>query len=234
LASAFTSAKWRFGGWLDTYLLDLLLGPYTAWFRRICMDSRVAELEDALEDLKEEVRYLRGEVRRLRRLVDDRDSRSDGSQRSSRAYSEGSFSLVEREFNENASRSRSDTPCTEPASAAGSDPGRTGSTRTPQSWLEREGICDEIAEFIKRSLDGDHRGASGRDRLRLPSRIWLVFRDYEGLHYKPVRVCRSWQSCKDLVKRGDGAGESIFVGLPSEREACRVAERSGVGWPTSR
>ena len=198
------------------------------------MDSRVAELEDALEDLKEEVRYLRGEVRRLRRLVDDRDSRSDGSQRSSRAYSEGSFSLVEREFNENASRSRSDTPCTEQASAVGSDPGRSGSTRTPQSWLEREGICDEIAEFIKRSLDGDHRGASGRDRLRLPSRIWLVFRDYEGLQYKPVRVCRSWQSCKDLVKRGDGAGDSVFVGLPSEREACRVAERSGVGWLASR
>ena len=139
--------------------------------------------------------------------------------------------LVSRAFNEDASRSRSYTPQTEAPSALGSDPERSGGSRISQTWLEREAICDEIGEFIKRSLDGDHRGASGRDRLRLPSRIWLVFRDYEGLCYKPGRVCRSWQICKNLVKRGDGIGDSVFVGFPSEREARRVAGRSGVGWP---
>ena len=201
------------------------------------MDNRLSELEDIVDELREEIRFLRGEVRRLRRLVEDRDSRdtvSGDSHRSSRAPSDGSYSLVSRGFNEEASRSRSYTPQAGTPSAPGSDPERSGGSRLSQPWLEREAICDEIGDFIRRSLDGDHRGASGRDRLHLPSRIWLVFRDYEGLCYKPVRVCRSWQSCKDLVKRGDGAGDSVYVGLPSEREACRVAGRAGVGWPLGR
>ena len=110
----------------------------------------------------------------------------------------------------------------------GTDPERASSSRASQTWLEREIICDEIAEFIKRCLGGDYRGSSGRDRIHLPSKIWLVFKDYEGLEYRPVRVCRTWAACKELVKKAGSAGDSVFVGLPSEREACRVAGRSGV------
>lgn len=102
------------------------------------------------------------------------------------------------------------------------------------TWLERESICDEIGLYIQRALLGDHRGPSGRDRIQLGSRVWLVFKDYEGLEYRPVRVCRTFSECRDLVKRGQDCGDSVFVGLPSDREACRVAAAAGFTWPTGR
>ena len=208
------------------------------------MDARITSLEVLLDDVRAELRDLRVEVGRVRRLVlgdrgvvaEDADSRSEVSDRSSRA-SEGSFSLVApsvRSFNENASRSRSGSGDASGSVREGTDPERVGSTRSNHSWLEREQVCDEIAEFIKRCLGGDHRGSSGRDRIALPSKIWLVFRDFEGIEYRPVRVCRNWSSCKELVKKNGAVGDSVFVGLPSEREACRVASQAGVGWPIGR
>eukprot|EP00435_Cladocopium_sp_Y103_P060036 s81_g21.t2 len=221
------------------------------------MEQRVSELEDIVQELQAEIRLLRSELRRLRRAVreggerhslsEDRDSTGSGrshrdSRRGSGAESDGSFSLVrEREFNEAASRSRSGTsspapttPSEHSASLPWSDTRSVASSGCGLTWLQREAICDGIAEHIKRCLRGDHRGESGRDRIHLPSRIWLVFKDYEGTVYNPVKVCRSFGACKELVKRGEHCGDSIFVGLPSEREACRVAGQSGVGWPIGR
>ena len=211
------------------------------------VDARITALEVTVDDLRDEVAQLKDELRRLRRLVvgergqptGESDNRSETSSlrslRSSR-ISEGSFSVV-RSFDENASRSRSGSGEAGTASSnivEGTDPDRAPSSRSSQGWIEREAICDEIAEFIKRSLGGDHRGASGRDRLKLPSKVWLVFRDYEGIEYRPVRVCRSWAACKDLVKKAGDVGDSIFIGLPSDREARRVASKTGVGWPLGR
>ena len=155
------------------------------------------DLEDTVYELRDEVRSLRSEVRRLRRQLEcgqvDVDSRSvgAGSQRSSRADSVSSYSLVgsviEREFNERASKSRSDQVASEsrsPSEDSGA-PSNASSSRCPLTWLEREAICDEIAAFIRRSLAGDHRVASGRDRIPLPSRIWLVFKDFNGETYRP-------------------------------------------------
>ena len=218
------------------------------------MDQRVAELEDTVADLKEELRDLRSDFRRLRRQLseegrererEDLDSRSLGgaSLRSGGGESVGSYSVVtgsasvvRRPFNEDASRSRTDSAPGTPdrASVSGSEASRGSTSRCALSWLEREAICDEIAAYVRRCLEGSHRGSSGRDRIQLPSRIWLVFRDFSGNLYQPVKVCRSWGECKALVKRNEDTGESIFVGLPSEREACRVAGVSGVGWPIGR
>jgi hypothetical protein len=209
-------------------------------------DARITAVEVSLDDLRDEIADLKVEVRRLRKLVirdrgsvpEEADSRSETSSLRSSRVSEGSFSLVapsNRAFNENASRSRSGSgEEVNSAVVEGTDPERASSSRASQTWLEREIICDEIAEFIKRCLGGDYRGSSGRDRIHLPSKIWLVFKDYEGLEYRPVRVCRTWAACKELVKKAGSAGDSVFVGLPSEREACRVAGRSGVGWPVGR
>ena len=226
------------------------------------MDSRVAELEDLVEELRTEVSYLKTELRRLKRAVrelserqstEDRDSNGSGpsardsrdsrdSRRGTGAESDGSFSLV-RDFNEAASRSRSGTvsplpgdhtPSDRSASVPYSDSRSVGSTTCGLTWLQREHICDGIADYIKRCLRGDYRGTSGRDRIDLPSRIWLIFKDYNGVIYSPVKVCRSFTECRALVKRGEDCGSSIFVGLPSEREACRVAGQAGVAWPTGR
>ena len=204
------------------------------------MDVRITALEGTVDALRDEVAELRDEIRILKRLVIGDQTRArdsdTASQRSSRV-SDSSFSVVTRRtFNEDASRSRSDSLETTGARnvVEGTDPDRASSTRSTQSWLEREAICDEIAEHIKRCLRGDHRGESGRDRIHLPSKVWLVFRDYEGLNYRPVRVCRTWTACKELVKKAGDLGSSVFIGLPSEREACRVAAQAGVGWPVGR
>ena len=219
------------------------------------MEARVAELEDLVEELRTEIGFLKAELRRLKRAVrevTDRHSAGEGresvssgrahrdSRRGSGAESDGSFSLV-RDFNEAASRSRSEagsptprTPSERSSSLPWSDTRSVGSSGCGLSWLQREHICDGTAEYIKRCLQGDHRGESGRDRIHLPSRIWLVFRDYSGVVYSPVKVCRSFSDCKRLVKRGEDCGDSVFVGLPSEREACRVAGQTGVGWPVGR
>lgn len=84
------------------------------------------------------------------------------------------------------------------------------------SWEEREAICDEIGAFVLRGLRGEYHGSSGRDQISLPSRLWLVFRDHFG---------------DRLTKVGHQLGDSLFVGLPSEREARLVCSRAGVPWP---
>ena len=110
----------------------------------------------------------------------------------------------------------------------------SSASRCTLSWEEREAICDEIGAFVLRGLRGEHRGASGRDQISLPSRLWLVFRNYDGEDLDPVVVCRTFGECRRLTKLGDQLGDSLFVGLPSEREAHLVCSRAGVSWPTSR
>ena len=79
---------------------------------------------------------------------------------------------------------------------------------------------------------GDHRGASGRDQIPLPSHIWVVVRDFQGQIYIPVRVFKSWGPCKLLVKKNNGLGNSIFVGFASEREGKKAVAAAGLVWPT--
>ena len=84
----------------------------------------------------------------------------------------------------------------------------------PISATERAAACREIGLFLRRALSGEHRGASGRDRLKLQSRLWLVARDFSGQPCNPVRVCKSFAECAQLTKRSGECGESVFV-------ACR-------------
>ncbi len=59
----------------------------------------------------------------------------------------------------------------------------------------------------------------------------LVARSYQGEVFSPPRVFRVFTRCRELVKRGSDVGDSVFVGVPSEREARKVAEASGLGFP---
>lgn len=117
------------------------------------MDQRVTDLELQVEELSEEIRYLKGELSRLRRLVvsnlgstggyADPEVASTGSWRSpggARAASDSRSPGVERSFNPAASRSR-----TEGASASESGVSvRSISTSCSLSWGEREEICRQI------------------------------------------------------------------------------------------
>ncbi len=192
------------------------------------MEHRVAELEHEVESLQTTVGILTADLNRLRKRLrlleadreeDDLVSRASGSV----AHS---FSVVGSIGAPPASRTSS-------APSPGPSPGSASQSADPAvlTWARREEICDGIAAWVLRCIRGEHRGTSGRDLIPLGNRIWLVFRDIVGTEYRPVRVFRTFALAKDLVKRGSDSGDSIYVGLPSEREARRVAAVAGVGWP---
>eukprot|EP00438_Fugacium_kawagutii_P029215 Skav229550 [mRNA] locus=scaffold568:316865:328633:+ [translate_table: standard] len=149
-------------------------GPCRQKVGRKCMEHRIALLEEEVEILRAEVSSLRRELAR----------HTEGSAAQSfsavTSVSLGSYSA--------ASASGEVTSALDsPVVAGGSPPVNAGSI---QSWSVREAICDEIALWLTRSLNGEHRSTSGRERLNLPSRVWLVARDYEGRVFNPPRLFR--------------------------------------------
>lgn len=180
------------------------------------MDFRAAELESEVAELRCEVEYLRGAVERLTLRVDRVEHRPSATPVApSRAGSAlGSYSVVGE---------------TNSAVSVVSSPPRP--VGAEQSWGEREEICRNIGHWISVALSGGHRGSSGRDRIRLASRVWIVAQDYYGDRIDPVGVYHTFASARHLVKRGSDLGSAVFVGLPSIREAKIVVSTAGLQWP---
>ena len=90
-------------------------------------------------------------------------------------------------------------------------------------------MAREIGAFLARSLRGDHRGSSGRQKLRhLQS---MIIRDKHGVvHTNPVLVVTSFSEVSHRCRQG--GGDSIFVGVPSIRERRVAAEAGGFLWPS--
>lgn len=82
--------------------------------------------------------------------------------------------------------------------------------------------AQQVGSWLRRCLAGQHRGSSGRDRVKLQNKVYLVVRDKDHRIYNPPLVLHSWVETKGLVWCGRSPGESIFVGLPSLKEA-RIA-----------
>ena len=194
------------------------------------MQQQVTDLQEQVTELSSEVGALSASLAALRDQVSRLERRADRAARAARSSeSQGSATP-----DGTGDHPESETP------GAGS-PGYHSAPPTPASvtsggqsvptWLQREAIADQIGQFLLRALSGDHRASSGRDLIPLPSRIWLVVQDIDGNRYNPVRVFRSWSAAKALVKRGQEVGDSIFVGLPSEREARRAVHSATLLWP---
>lgn len=105
------------------------------------------------------------------------------------------------------------------------------SSEVPQSWGEREQICREVGRFLKRALEGTPRGTSGRDRIRVASRLYIIVRDIAGHIYDPPLIVSRFSRVKELCFRGREAGDSVFVGLPSQREVIICLEAAGLQVP---
>ena len=80
-------------------------------------------------------------------------------------------------------------------------------------------LAKEVGKFLRRAISGQPRGSSGRDRLKLQNRCYLVVADFEGKALHEPKFLTSFQEVKAICKRGSEAGDSIFVGLPSRWEA---------------
>ena len=95
----------------------------------------------------------------------------------------------------------------------------------------RTRLAAQIGAFLRRGASGQHRGTSGRDRLRLPSVCYLVVVDYEGNHLSPPGYFTSFGPVRGLCKRGSQCGASVFVGLPSTWEAIVALGAGGFELP---
>ena len=131
----------------------------------------------------------------------------------------------------------------ESAGSAAAASERTGySSQTPSrapvaghsgslTLADREKICVKIGEHIARSLAGTHRGESGRKELKLASRLYLIFKNIEGVVYNPCRILHKWSEVKVECERSGSFGDSVFIGLPSLFDARIVCRAAGVALP---
>jgi len=80
-------------------------------------------------------------------------------------------------------------------------------------------LAHRIGRWVTLALAG-HRGVeSGRSKNKLGSRLWLVFKDFEGTVFNPARVFDAWNKAKPLVKWEDELGDSLCIGMPTMWEA---------------
>lgn len=105
-----------------------------------------------------------------------------------------------------------------------SEPTRAGY----QVGSEREEIARGVGHWIRRCLNGQLRGLSGRERINLQSRIYLVIRDIDGQVHNPPLVYDSWRSCSAVVLRDKQSGDSIYIGLPTKTEARIAVVEAGL------
>ena len=124
------------------------------------------------------------------------------------------------------------------SSAAGADRSinriSVASSTTPVETEDRAGrkqLARRIGQFILRAVRGEPLGSSGRDRLALQNRCYLIFADYEGAVFRPPVFTRAFAEVRERCKRGADCGRSIFIGLATLWEAAIVVEEAGFDLP---
>lgn len=123
----------------------------------------------------------------------------------------------------------------EAVSAVTSGPAAAEST-VAASDLSRERIevAGDIGAWVKRCLAGQLRGLSGRERVQLASKYYLVFRTFDQAVHNPRLVFCSWREAKARVYSSEGQpGDSVFVGLPTKAEARLVVQSAGFSEPSA-
>lgn len=98
---------------------------------------------------------------------------------------------------------------------------------------ERREVAEDIGRWLRRRLDGYRTGESGRSRIKLQSRVYVVVRGHSGQLFDPGKVFSTVSAFQHLVKAEDQttSDESVFVGLPSIREAKIAVETAGLRYP---
>lgn len=98
---------------------------------------------------------------------------------------------------------------------------------------ERIAIAHQIGAWIKRCLNSERRGLSGREELDLHSKFYIVVRGFDSVVHNPPLVFTSWSGAKTLTHIHGQPGDSIFVGVPSKAEVRAVSVAAGLAVPTA-
>ena len=190
-------------------------------------------MQAELAALREEVRALRSELSSLRASVEALNS-AVGLTAEPDTGEAGTGSGASWEAVSPRGLENEQVPAATTAAGGSGYPQAISSNNTlrVQSWEECERICGEIGEFIALRLLGRYPADSGRSKITLRSRFWLVARDCNGRDFDPPKIYTRWSAALACVKREESFGRSIFVGLPSERECRAVVYAAGLRWPT--
>lgn len=114
------------------------------------------------------------------------------------------------------------------------EPGPSSAAPTTGYPAVRVEAAKETGRFFLRCLGGGSRGLSGRERVQLPNRIYVLVRDIEGrISTSPVRVYKSYNQLHPFVKRGQSLGDSVFpveVGSSIGSGDCWIRLAQGDLW----
>lgn len=92
-------------------------------------------------------------------------------------------------------------------------------------------VAQQIGAWIRRCLSGEARGLSGREKLNLQSRFYIVVRGFDLVVHDPPLVFPSWSGAKAACYSHGQPGDSIFVGVPSKAEVRAVLVAAGLSLP---
>ena len=98
---------------------------------------------------------------------------------------------------------------------------------------ERLEAAKQIGAWVKRCLRGEPRGLSGREKIGVASRFYIVVRGFDLTTYNPPKVFSSWGEAKSLTHRLGQPGDSVFVGVPTRAEVRAVCAAAGIEVPTA-
>ena len=194
--------------------------------------------------LRAELGALRSEARALRSLLERLEDRIRDLEASV------GFELVEPDTPGRGGRpgsSQGTPPSSAGLQAASSSPGRPsiagrafadGSSEAnpgPSTSEFRVSLAGELGRFLAGRLSGQALGASGRDRLHLSSKCYMICRDYAGFTHSPPLVVTSFARVRELcfsaASRQD-CGESVFIGVPSQAEVRLVLSAANLPCPS--
>ena len=108
--------------------------------------------------------------------------------------------------------------------------GTSAANPGPPSSEFRAAIAAEVGSFLARALSGASRGTSGRDRLSLQSKYYIILADYQGRRPTEPLICNTFARVREHCCRGPDRGQSVFVGLPSQVEASVALRTAGFEW----
>ena len=91
--------------------------------------------------------------------------------------------------------------------------------------------AQEIGAWIYRGLREQHRGLSGREKIDLASKLYVVVKDISGTVFDLTKVFNNWTGAKAVFSLDKQFGDSVFVGFPSKAEARIALSAAGLQIP---
>ena len=174
--------------------------------------------------LRAEVEILRASLEALQIRVEELESQGEERSEIERSRLDRSEDSVRRSSFEEAASS---------VTARSSDGwSRITDPISSTDHAARVQLARQIGQFLVRALRGDFRGSSGRDRLKLGNRYYIILKTFEGEQLPEPAVVSSFAEVRRLCKRGSDCGAALFVGLATQWEARIALEEAQLPLPS--